>query len=97
MMKRLPPIFRNFYFIATLLFVVWLLIADRNDLFSQLKLYSKVKTLKVEKEQYEAKIEELKSNRRALLEDDEALEKLAREKYFMKKPGEDIFVIESNN
>jgi cell division protein DivIC len=93
-MKRLPRIFRNFYFISTLVFLAWLLLADKNDLFSQIKLYAQVSTLEAEKEEYQEKISRLKWERKALLEDDNQLEKLAREKYFMKKPGEDIFVIE---
>lgn len=93
-MKKLPGIFKNFYFLATLVFLVWLLLADKNDLFSQIKLYSQVNTLEAEKREYQDKIAQLKLERKALLEDDQKLEKLAREKYFMKKPGEDIFVIE---
>lgn len=93
-MKKLPGIFKNFYFLATLVFLVWLLLADKNDLFSQLKLYAQVSNLEAEKEDYQEKIARLKLERKALLEDDQKLEKLAREKFFMKKPGEDIFVIE---
>jgi cell division protein FtsB len=93
-MNKLPRIFKNFYFLATLVFVVWLLLADKNDLFSQIKLYSQVSNLEAEKEKYEEKITKLKWEKKALLEDDYQLEKLAREKYYMKKPGEDIFVIE---
>ena len=95
-MKKLPGIFKNFYFLATLIFLVWLVLADKNDLFSQIKLYSQVNTLEAEKKEYQNKIAKLKLERKAVLEDDQKLEKLAREKYFMKKPGEDIFVIEPN-
>jgi cell division protein FtsB len=93
-MKKLPRIFKNFYFLATLVFLAWLLLADKNDLFSQIKLYAQVSSLKAEKSAYQEKIAVLKAEKAALLEDEVQLEKLAREKYYMKKPGEDIFVIE---
>ncbi|MBK7651526.1 MAG: hypothetical protein IPJ20_13415 [Flammeovirgaceae bacterium] len=36
MLKRLPPAFRNFYFVTGLCFFVWLLFLDSNDLISYL-------------------------------------------------------------
>ena len=42
---------------------------------------------------YEQKIDEVKADREALLNNDELLEKLAREKYFMKKENEDVFIV----
>jgi cell division protein FtsB len=92
--KGVISVFRNFYFLASIAFVVWLLIADRNDLFSQIKLRSKVTALEKEKEYYLEKIEEIKAERDAVLNNPAQLEKIARERYYMKKPGEDIFVLE---
>ncbi len=91
--KRIPPFFRSFYFIASLLFFAWLLIFDSNDLITQMRLSSKEKELIERKDYYEEEIQVVKSDREALLNSEELLEKVAREKYLMKKEDEDVFII----
>jgi len=92
-LEKLPPIFKNFYFIVGLLFFLWLLIFDSNDLFTQRELSNKREELEKSKEFYDDKILEVKNDREALLTDDEQLEKLAREKYLMQKDSEDVYII----
>ncbi|HCX23416.1 MAG: septum formation initiator [Flammeovirgaceae bacterium] len=92
--QKVPPIFKNFYFLSSLFFLVWMLFFDSNDLISQIKLSNKQQELENAKEFYESKILEVKNDREALLSNDELLEKLAREKYLMKKESEDIYIIE---
>lgn len=67
---------------------------DANDLVSRSKLSSKLGSLENEKEFYEEKITEVRADRDALMGNPGLLEKYAREKYLMKKPAEDLFVIE---
>lgn len=93
MMDRIPKIFKNFYFIAGAVFLIWMLFLDHNDLISQLKLAGKYNDLKAEKAYYEEKIEEVQGDREELLSDDELLEKFARERYLMKRPEEDLFIV----
>ena len=90
---KLPSIFKNFYFIVGVLFLLWLLFFDSNDLFTQQKLSDENEELESSKEFYEDKILEVKNDREALLTDDEQLEKLAREKYLMQKDSEDVYII----
>lgn len=93
---QLPSSFsklKNFYFIAGALFVTWLVFFDTNDLLSQAKLSMKQKELETTKEFYQQKIEEVKEDRAGLMEDKALLEKVAREKYFMKKDGEEVFIV----
>lgn len=92
-LDRVPKVFKNFYFIVGVIFLLWLLIFDSNDLFTQRKLSKKKKDLQESKEFYEDKILEVKNDREALLTDEEQLEKLAREKYLMKKDSEDVYII----
>ena len=92
-LEKLPPIVKNFYFIVGALFMLWLLFFDSNDLFTQRKLGNKKEELEKSKEFYEDKILEVKNDREALLTDDEQLEKLAREKYLLKKDSEDVYII----
>ncbi len=76
-----------------LFFVVWITFFDSNDLYSQYKLASKLRNLKADKIYYTQKIEEVKADREELLSNPELLEKFAREKYLMKKPSEDVYIV----
>lgn len=92
--QKVPPIFKNFYFLSSLFFLVWMLFFDSNDIITQIKLSNKQEELESAKEYYESKIIEVKNDREALLNNDQLLEKVAREKYLMKKESEDIYIIE---
>ncbi len=94
MLKKLPPIFRNFYVVTGLCFLIWLTFLDSNDLISRFSLSAKLHSLENEKEYYEKKIKEVEQDRKELMTNKELLEKFAREKYLMKKETEDVFVIQ---
>jgi cell division protein DivIC len=94
MTKKLPRLFRNFYFLGILFFVVWMFFFDSNDLVSRYQLGAKLRELENEKEYYQQKINEVKKDQAELMGNRESLEKFAREKYLMKKENEDIFIIE---
>ncbi|MBL6446482.1 septum formation initiator family protein [Fulvivirga sp. 29W222] len=90
---KLPKFTKNFFFLFSFFFLVWMLFIDANDLVSQIKLKNQLETLEDEKAYYLQKIEEVKKDREELLSNDELLEKFAREKYYMKKDTEDLFVV----
>jgi cell division protein DivIC len=96
MLSRLPKSLRNFYAITAILFVVWMLFLDSNNLITRYQLTSKLRSLENEKEYYEVKIQEVEKDREELFGDPSLVEKFAREKYLMKKPSEEIFIIEEN-
>jgi len=93
LISKLPPFLRNFYVVITALFIFWLAFFDSNDLLTQAKLSSTKRDLEKTRDFYEEKINEVKADREALLTNDVLLEKIAREKYFMKKENEEIFVV----
>lgn len=93
MLKRLPRIFRNFYFLTGLFFFVWIAFLDSNNLMARFNLTSKLNSLENEKEYYEEKIKEVEKDRDELFGTRESLEKFAREKYLMKKETEDVFIV----
>lgn len=74
-------------------FIAWLLFFDSNDVVTQITLSQKLSDLEAEKSYYEERIIEVEKDREALMNNADLLEKMAREKYFMRKPGEDVFVI----
>ena len=93
MLKQLPPIFKNFYFVVGLSFFVWIAFLDSNDLISRFKMGSKMSSLQNEKEYYQEKITEVEKDRTELMTNKELLEKFAREKYLMKKETELISLL----
>jgi cell division protein DivIC len=97
---QLPPfispllrVFRSFYFLTGMAFLVWMLVFDANDLGKQLDIYRKWQDLRNEKQYYLDNIEAVKKDRAELMSSPALLEKFAREKYLMKRPGEDLFVL----
>lgn len=93
MIRKLPRIFSNFYFLSLVIFFGWMLLLDSNNLVARYQLSSKLNSLEDEKEYYEEKIKEVREDRSQLFGDRESVEKFAREKYLMKKESEDIYVI----
>src|SRR2546428_11255080 len=92
-MKKLISIFRNKYYLTLIVFFVWMLFLDRNDLLSQYQYRQKLTQLKTDQDYYKEEIIKVKNDLKELSTDPEQLEKFAREKYLMKKDGEDIFII----
>lgn len=70
-----------------------MLFIDANDIITQVQLKQQLENLEDEKAYYHDKIIEVKKDREELLSNDALLEKFAREKYYMKKESEDLFVI----
>ena len=73
--------------------MLWMLLFDSEDLITHYQLRKRLKNLEEESVYYLEKIEEVKRDREELMSDEELLEKFAREKYFMKKEKEDVYVI----
>lgn len=84
---------KNFYFVFTLFFVIWMVFIDSNDIFSQFKLSSKLSELQKQKEFYLDKKIKIQEDREELMSNSEMLEKFARERYLMKKKSEDLYVV----
>ena len=95
------PFFRKYihnkYFYTGLAFVVWMVFFDSDNFIQQLKLNRKIKVLEHKKSFYQEEITKNQNAINALTFDTAKLEKYAREKYFMKKDNEDVFVIIRNN
>ncbi|SEJ38774.1 Septum formation initiator [Cyclobacterium xiamenense] len=84
---------KNFYFVFTVLFIVWMVFIDSNDIISHFKLRSKLSDLENQREFYQERKEKIKAEREELLSNYELLEKFARERYLMKRKTEDLYVI----
>ena len=92
-MKRLLELLRNKYFLAVAGFAVWMMFFDKNDMISQYEYRSQVNKLQQEKDFYTKEITAIQKDLKELDSNLNTVEKFAREKYFMKKDNEDVFVI----
>lgn len=93
MWKSILTFFKNKYYISLAAFLVWMLLFDRNDIFSQYQHRSKLNTLRQNREYYIKDIIKINNDIKELTTDQNDLEKFAREKYLMKKDNEDVYVI----
>jgi hypothetical protein len=92
----LPKRFRflqNFYVATSLGLLVWMTFIDANDLPMQIRNWWKLRELDREITFYKDQIKTVQTERREVLGNDQLREKYAREKYLMKKPTEDVFVV----
>ena len=93
MIRKLLRQFRNFYFLTGLFFIVWMLFIDSNNIFSQFSQRKKISELNKQEKFYHEQILNVEEDRRELLTNEKLLEKFAREKYFMKKNSEDLYIL----
>lgn len=91
--KKYLNFFKNKYILTTLLFIIWLLFFDQNNLLDRKRSMAEYKQLLKDKAFYLEKIEEDRKRLEELQTNNANLEKFAREQYLMKKDDEDIFVI----
>lgn len=93
MWKKLPHWAKSFYFLSGLGFLLWMFFCDAEDFFTQYQLRNKLRCLAEEKRHYLKQIEKLQQDKKELVSHEDLLEKFAREKYFMKKKTEELYVI----
>jgi cell division protein FtsB len=75
-------------------FAVIIIFLDENSAIRRIGYKREIMQLNEEIEKYRAEYEESTEKLNELSSNPEMLEKIAREKYLMKKPNEDIYVFE---
>jgi cell division protein DivIC len=90
---KLYKILGNKYVIFILLFLTWMFFFDANNYFFHKELSDDIKALEESKEFYKKEIEKDKAFIKKM-KDSSEMERFAREKYYLKKENEDIYIIE---
>ncbi len=90
---KIPASFRNKYLLTILIFLIWIILLDSNNLISRFIDMSELRRLQADREYYQNKIDEESRKLRELKTDNNNLEKFAREQYRMKKPDEDLYIV----
>ena len=83
----------NLYILISVVFFIWIFFIDSNSILVNIKLNKEISELKERKDILENQIQvdkQIISN----LQNPDSLEKYAREKLYMKKENEEIFIIE---
>lgn len=87
---------RHKYLITLLIFGVIVIFLDENSLIRRLQLYHESSELRSEIDKYRTEFENSTRRLNELAVDSVAIERVARERYLMKKPNEDIYVFEED-
>jgi cell division protein DivIC len=95
--KTILPFIKNKYIMTLLIFLIWLLFFDRNNLVDRIKDINQNNQLEKDKKYFNERIDADAKRLEQLKTNNKNLEKFAREQYFMKKPKEDIFVVVEEN
>ena len=94
MKEQILKYLKNYYIVTTVFFVVWVLFFDKNDFITQFKLKSQLNEMRQQRDFYKERTIVVEQEREELLENEALLEKFAREKYWMKKESEDVYIVE---
>lgn len=92
-MDRFITVVKNKFLIAGIAFVVWMMFFDRYDLPTQYGYQQEKSKLEYEKEFYTTEISNIEKSIKDVQYNHVEIQRIAREKYKMKKDNEDVYVI----
>ena len=93
--KEILKKFTNKYIIVTVIFAVILLFIDQYNIFFQIDNFKKLNKAKEQVEYYKEGIKSQQEILNNLHRDSALMERIAREKYMMKRDNEVIYIIEA--
>lgn len=89
--KRLPAPLQNRYYLTLVIFFFIMVFLDRHSLWTQWRLWRAQKQLETDRAFYQEKIKEAREEADDF---EDTKEKFAREHYYMKRPNEEVFIIQ---
>jgi cell division protein DivIC len=94
---QIPRWIKNKYFLTLIGFAVWMLFVDDRDVFTTyFTQRQELKIIQKNKLYFESEIATTLLEIKQLKNNPATIEQYAREKYFMKKPNEDLFIVVEN-
>lgn len=90
LLDQLPPALKNRYIVTLIIFLIWMVFVDTHNFFVQWRLQNTVDKLEADMASYKLKVREAELARYDM---EINREKFAREKYYMKKANEDVFIV----
>jgi cell division protein FtsB len=92
--KKIIPFIANRYFISILAFVLWMLFFDQRNFFLQKDRAAELEKLEQAKGYYEKEISTTQEQLNNLQSNPGAVEKYARERYLLRREGEEVYIFE---
>ncbi|HMN32739.1 MAG TPA: septum formation initiator family protein [Chitinophagaceae bacterium] len=86
---------KNKFFIVTIVFIVWVTFFAQYDILSVKNQRQELNEMKEKIEYLHQEVEKQQNEKQLLENDSNTVERYAREKYFMKKDNEDIYMIDT--
>jgi cell division protein FtsB len=93
-LKKIAPFILNRYFLVSVGFLVWMLFFDQRDFFQQRERAGELHKLEAAKKYYQEEIDATKKQLENLQNNPAAIEKYARERYLLRREGEDVYLFE---
>ncbi len=84
---------RHRYWVVLVAAGLWLAFFDRYNLRSQFKMSQLLLQLEADRDRLRAEIEQVRRETTELENDPRTLERIARERYLMKRKDEDLFIV----
>lgn len=91
--RNLKRPFKNLFLLIGVGFLVWMLFFDANSWLIHRELNQEIEQLEDKKSFYQDAIKQDQQEWKAL-QSEEGLERFGRDKYYLKKPNEDVYIIE---
>ena len=91
--SSLPGLLLNKYVGTLFIFAVWMIFFDKNNFIRQYNRITELADAQRKTKYYVEETAKAKKQLHLLQTNQKALERFAREEYYMKKPNEDIYVI----
>lgn len=93
--SRWYKILLNKYLIIGVFFIVWIAFFDQNSYLIHRELDKEINQLTIQKEYYQNKLDKEIDQIEKMKKDTTEIERIAREKHFLKKENEDVFIVET--
>jgi cell division protein DivIC len=95
--KKILPVLINRYFLVFVGFLAWMLFFDQRDFFLQRERKAELEKLEAAKKYYQEEINSTKKQLENLQSNPAAVEKYARERYLLRREGEEVYLFEDSN
>lgn len=92
-MERIVSLVKNRFLISGVAFLVWMCFFDRYDIATQIGYQQERNKLELEKEFYSNETDNIEKAIKDAQFNPSEIQRIAREKYKMKKMNEDVYVI----
>ncbi len=93
-MKKILNILKNRYVLVALFMITWLGFFDRYNFIKRWQDNRDMRRVEQESEYYKKQIAEIRKKSAEFDRNKESMERFARERYYMKKDKEDVYIIE---